>query len=198
MLTPDPKNHNRDYLINLEYLDMEELVLDFQMKYEKKLDKFIDEIQNLADSSYSYDQSPKDKLASFDKTYKYLDEKIKPFFIKMQDHYGEGIMQEFAYLKSEIDYVKADYLKNEYEDHQQEYEEYIQEQNHIKSIKAEVLKLLKKNAPMKQADLLRNFEKADATMIKKYIQELCIAGKVMKGRHSTSGKGAIFLVYISK
>ena len=196
MITPDPKNHSEDYIISLESLDFKELSLDFYIKYEKKLDAFENKINELTEDAYDYTKSPENALHAFAKAYKYLNEKIKPFFIKMQEHYGDDIMEYFEDLENNINSSKRDYLANDYEYHKRDYEMYISEQQHIKALKGNVLKILKENTPIKQVDLLRQFNKNDSNLIKKYIEELCVSGKILKARRTTSGKGTIFLVYI--
>lgn len=196
MLTPDPKNHNEDYMISLECLDWEGLSIDFYDKYESKLDSFENKIDELTENIYDYTVPPEKALASFDKAFKYLNEKVKPFFIKMQEHYGDNIMEYFEDLENNLNNTKTDYLKNDYEEHKRDYELFLIEQKHIKDIKANVLTILKEKSPIKQIDLLRLFNKEDTTLIKKYIQELCFSGKVLKARRTTSGKGTIFLVYV--
>lgn len=198
MLIPDPNNHNKDYLFSLECLDFDGLSIDFYDKYQRKIDSFENKIENIIDPLYNYDytKSPEAILSSSDKAYKYLNEKVKPFFIQMQEHYGINIMEYYDDLENEIINAKTDYLNNDYEAHRKEYEIFLIEQKHIKNIKSAVLKALKEKSPIKQVDLIRQFNTEDATLIKKYIQELCISGKILKARNTTSGKGTIFLVYL--
>lgn len=196
MLIPDPKNHSKDYMISLECLDREGLSLDFYDKYERKLDSFENKIDELTDNVYDYTIPPEQALASFDKAFKYLNEKVKPFFIKMQEHYGDNIMEYFEDLENNLNSTKTDYLNDSYEEHKRNYELFLIEQKHIKNIKTKALAIIKENTPIKQVDLLRQFNKNDSNLIKKYIEELCVSGKILKARRTTSGKGTIFLVYI--
>ena len=196
MLTPDPKNHSEDYMISLEYLDWEGLSLDFYDKYERKLDSFENKIDALTENIYDYTVPPEQALASFDKAFKYLNEKVKPFFIEMQKHYGDNIMEYFEDLENNLNSTKTDYLNNDYAEHKRNYELFLLEQKHIKDVKTKALTTVKEKSPIKQIDLLRLFDKKDATLIRKYIQELCISGKILKARRTTNGKGTIFLVYV--
>ena len=113
MLTLDLNNHDEGYKYDFEIQDESFLLDDFEVFYDDKLDDFTDSLEALCDSILDVnDLHPDKKLEKFDKaTAKYMDQKVYPFFDRMQHHYGNMIwnIYEESFLKLITD-TRQDYI----------------------------------------------------------------------------------------
>lgn len=199
MLTLDPKNKDEEYKYNLKTQNERFLLDDFEDFYDDKLDDFTDSLEALCDSILDVqDLHPDKKLEKFDKaTAKYMNQKVYPFFDRMQHHYGNMIwnIYEESFLKLITD-TRQDYINTYYNEDLQDFLIYQEEQKSLKQIEQSILKSLKATSPQKQADLIKMFEKDKQSKAKKIIANLISEGKILRGRKDVNTKGALYLIFV--
>lgn len=199
MLTLDLNNHDEGYKYDFEIQDESFLLDDFEVFYDDKLDDFTDSLEALCDSILDVnDLHPDKKLEKFDKaTAKYMDQKVYPFFDRMQHHYGNMIwnIYEESFLKLITD-TRQDYITTYYNEDLQDFLMYQEEQKLLKQIEQSILKSLKATSPQKQADLIKTFEKDKQSKAKKIIANLISKGKILRGRKDVNSKGAWYLIFV--
>lgn len=199
MLTLDLNNHDEGYKYDFEIQDESFLLDDFEVFYDDKLDDFTDSLEALCDSILDVkDLHPDKKLEKFDKaTAKYMDQKVYPFFDRMQHHYGNMIwnIYEESFLKLITD-TRQDYITTYYNEDLQDFLMYQEEQKLLKQIEQSILKSLKATSPQKQADLIKMFEKDKQSKAKKIIANLISEGKILRGRKDVNTKGAWYLIFV--
>lgn len=199
MLTLDSKNKDEEYKYNLETQNERFLLDDFEDFYDDKLDDFTDSLEALCDSILDVqDLHPDKKLEKFDKaTAKYMNQKVYPFFDRMQHHYGNMIwnIYEESFLKLITD-TRQDYINTYYNEDLQDFLIYQEEQKSLKQIEQSILKSLKATSPQKQADLIKMFEKDKQSKAKKIIANLISEGKILRGRKDVNTKGAWYLIFV--
>lgn len=199
MLTLDLNNHDEGYKYDFEIQDESFLLDDFEVFYDDKLDDFTDSLEALCDSILDVnDLHPDKKLEKFDKaTAKYMDQKVYPFFDRMQHHYGNMIwnIYEESFLKLITD-TRQDYITTYYNEDLQDFLMYQEEQKLLKQIEQSILKSLKATSPQKQADLIKTFEKDKQSKAKKIIANLISKGKILRGRKDVNTKGAWYLIFV--
>lgn len=199
MLTLDSKNKDEEYKYNLKTQNERFLLDDFEDFYDDKLDDFTDSLEALCDSILDVqDLHPDKKLEKFDKaTAKYMNQKVYPFFDRMQHHYGNMIwnIYEESFLKLITD-TRQDYINTYYNEDLQDFLIYQEEQKSLKQIEQSILKSLKATSPQKQADLIKMFEKDKQSKAKKIIANLISEGKILRGRKDVNTKGALYLIFV--
>lgn len=199
MLTLDSKNKDEEYKYNLETQNERFLLDDFEDFYDDKLDDFTDSLEALCDSILDVqDLHPDKKIEKFDKaTAKYMNQKVYPFFDRMQHHYGNMIwnIYEESFLKLITD-TRQDYINTYYNEDLQDFLIYQEEQKSLKQIEQSILKSLKATSPQKQADLIKMFEKDKQSKAKKIIANLISEGKILRGRKDVNTKGAWYLIFV--
>lgn len=199
MLTLDPKNKDEEYKYNLETQNERFLLDDFEDFYDDKLDDFTYSLEALCDSILDVqDLHPDKKLEKFDKaTAKYMNQKVYPFFDRIQHHYGNMIwnIYEESFLKLITD-TRQDYINTYYNEDLQDFLIYQEEQKSLKQIEQSILKSLKATSPQKQADLIKMFEKDKQSKAKKIIANLISEGKILRGRKDVNTKGAWYLIFV--
>lgn len=199
MLTLDPKNKDEEYKYNLKTQNERFLLDDFEDFYDDKLDDFTDSLEALCDSILDVqDLHPDKKLEKFDKaTAKYMNQKVYPFFDRMQHHYGNMIwnIYEESFLKLITD-TRQDYINTYYNEDLQDFLIYQEEQKSLKQIEQSILKSLKATSPQKEADLIKMFEKDKQSKAKKIIANLISEGKILRGRKDVNTKGALYLIFV--
>lgn len=199
MLTLDSTNKDEQYQYDLTTRNERFLRDDFEVFYDNKLDDFTDSLEALCDSILDVnDLHPDKKLEKFDKaTAKYMDQKVYPFFDRMQHHYGNMIwnIYEESFLKLITD-TRQDYITTYYNEDLQDFLMYQEEQKLLKQIEQSILKSLKATSPQKQADLIKMFEKDKQSKAKKIIANLISEGKILRGRKDVNTKGAWYLIFV--
>lgn len=199
MLTLDSTNKDEQYQYNLTTRNERFLRDDFEVFYDNELGDFTDSLEALCDSILDVnDLHPDKKLEKFDKaTAKYMDQKVYPFFDRMQHHYGNMIwnIYEESFLKLITD-TRQDYITTYYNEDLQDFLMYQEEQKLLKQIEQSILKSLKATSPQKQADLIKMFEKDKQFKAKKIIANLISEGKILRGRKDVNTKGAWYLIFV--
>lgn len=199
MLTLDSKNKDEEYKYNLETQNERFLLDDFEDFYDDKLDDFTDSLEALCDSILDVqDLHPDKKLEKFDKaTAKYMNQKVYPFFDKMQHHYGKMIWNNYEenFLELIAD-KKQEYINFYYKEELEDFLIYQEEQKLLNQMQQTILKSLKATSPQKQSDLIKMFEKDKQSKAKKIIANLISKGKILRGRKDVNTKGAWYLIFV--
>lgn len=199
MLTLDSKNKDEEYKYNLETQNERFLLDDFENFYDDKLADFTDSLEALCDTIFKDDDlHPDKKLERFDKvTAKYMNQKVYPFFDRMQHHYGNMIWNNYEenFLKLITD-TRQEYITTYYNEDLKDFLIYQEEQKLLKQIEQSILKSLKATSPQKQADLIKTFEKDKQSKVKKIIATLISKGRILRGRKDVNSKGAWYLIFV--
>ena len=193
----DPNNMDGVYQSGMLDNNQDALRNEFEYRYENKLDTFQEKIDDMLDLLRTYGGHPDKMLERYDKTTKdYLTSKVFPFFKKMEQYYGPGIMTIYRFYVNQILEERTEFKKDFYDDCLRGY---IAEQNEKKlcqQITKVILEDLKKNGTMKQAAVVNNFPKEQQKFVRKCLTDLEQKGRIVRGKKDLSKSGIWFLTYV--
>lgn len=192
----DPTNKDEIYQSGMLDNEPESLCDEFEYHYERKLDSFQDKVDDFYEIFNPDTLIHPDKLlALYDKkTTNYLTSKVFPFFNEMVQYYGPKIMDVYQEYIDRIAEERESFLKYEYEDCLQDFIAEQEHKNLCRQFKKQIVDLLKKNIPMKQAALLNSFSKEEQKIVKVSLKELIKENRVFQVKKDTTNKGVWFLV----
>ena len=172
MYIADPDNHSKFYRQDIEDGYYEGLSDYFFDRYESKISKWEDKVDNMTSKIYNPGTHPDKALQIFDKALQYLSDEALPFFEEKEEYYGSEIMKDYKSLVDSIKEDRKNFKENEYDEMLIEYNNYIAEKNKLKQIKKEVKTKIKKTNNMKRSDLMKCFAKEDAALVRRALKEL--------------------------
>lgn len=196
----DPKNKEEIYQSGYFDNNPDGLRDEFEYRYERKLDSFQDRIDDFSDIFNSEDVIHPDKLlASYDKkTTNYLTTKVFPFFKEMEKFYGSKIFDIYQEYIDQIAEERKTFVKSDYEDRLQEYTEEQEYKKKCKECGKQIVEILKKNIPMKQATLINSFQKEHQEIVKDSLNNLISENRVFRVRKDINKKGSPWFLVLGE
>lgn len=200
ILLHDPNNKEEIYQSGYFDNNPDGLRDEFEYRYERKLDSFQDRIDDFSDIFNSEDVIHPDKLlASYDKkTTNYLTTKVFPFFKEMEKFYGSKIFDIYQEYIDQIAEERKTFVKSDYEDRLQEYTEEQEYKKKCKECGKQIVEILKKNIPMKQATLINSFQKEHQEIVKDSLNNLISENRVFRVRKDINKKGSPWFLVLGE
>ena len=200
MVLHDPTNKDGVYQSGIIDNDLDALRDEFEYHYEKRLDSFQDKIDDFS-SIFNSEQvvHPDKMLTSYDKkTTKYLTSYVFPFFKEMEKYYGPKIMDVYQEYIDQIAEEREAFVKFDYEGRLQEHAEEQEYKKKCKECGKQIVEILKKNIPMKQATLINSFQKEHQEIVKDSLNNLISENRVFRVRKDINKKGSPWFLVLGE